>query len=337
MAEIPLAQQIGVERVRDNEYVSTACPAHLGNARPIAYGGNTIALAIHAACKTVSPVLSLYSALGHFLGPAQIDRHVYARVSHLRDTKTFATRQVTLHQVLDDGAERRCLVLLADFHRGEPTSTSFSPPLFAKYARPEQYPSPDQLHTALAAQGKLNEKTWRIFYSVLGYQSSFFEQRLCTEGVSGQNLSGIAKTVQTTCDHLDLTQKTSAEWLRAQHPLCSHAEQVSALGFLMDDGLALLPLAHDHRFIDEVAVASSLEFALRVFSSSFDLNRWHIRERKTTAANAGRTYSEAKLWDEEGKIVAEMTQQCIIRARLPEERIFGVEITVMASISSGFM
>jgi acyl-CoA thioesterase len=46
-----------------------------------------------------------------------------------------------------------------------------------------------------------------------------------------------------------------------------------------------------------------------------DRGTWCLRERKVLAAGRGRTYSEGRLWDGEGALVASMTTQCILRGR----------------------
>ena len=144
---------------------------------------------------------------------------------------------------------------------------------------------------------------------------SFFETRPCIGGVSGQNLAGAAKHVETTQDHLPITSKVSAEWQRATQPLPNQDEQAAALAFLMDGGLSFLPLIHDHRFLEDAGACSSLDFALRIFVPVININQWHLKERKVIAADAGRTYSESRLWNQNGGMVASMTQQCILRPK----------------------
>ena len=81
----------------------------------------------------------------------------------------------------------------------------------------------------------------------------------------------------------------------------------------MDGALSFLPLAHNAMFLDDAGACSSLEFAFRLFDTDLDLTRWHLREMKTVTGGNGRTYSESRLWDSEGNMVANMTQQSILR------------------------
>src|SRR4051812_11733617 len=98
---------------------------------------------------------------------------------------------------------------------------------------------------------------------------------------------GAAKHVKTTQDHLSMTEKTSAEWLRTRTPLKDEHENIAALTFIMDGALSFLPLNHDHKNFDDAGPCSTLDFALRVMRPGIQMNRWHLRERKAIAAAVG--------------------------------------------------
>ena len=83
----------------------------------------------------------------------------------------------------------------------------------------------------------------------------------------------------------------------------------------MDAAISSVPLIHSHKFLDDAAACSSLDFALRIFSNDINLNDWHLREEATVTGAEGRTYTEARLWDRDGNMIASMTQQCIMRPK----------------------
>lgn len=85
------------------------------------------------------------------------------------------------------------------------------------------------------------------------------------------------------------------------------------------DVCRFIPLIHDHKFLDDAGACSSLDFALRIFTDRLDLTKWHVKERKTIAGQGGRTYSEARLYDEAGNLVAIESQQSIMRPLLPKK------------------
>lgn len=136
---------------------------------------------------------------------------------------------------------------------------------------------------------------------------------MCTAGVSGQNLMGLAKDLKTTQEDRAITDRTSAEWVRMRMKLATEAENCGALAFLMDGALSFLPLNLDHKDFADVSACSTLDFALRVMRPGIDMREWHLRERKTIAAAVGRSYAESRLWNEQGDMICVMTQSCIVR------------------------
>jgi acyl-CoA thioesterase len=52
---------------------------------------------------------------------------------------------------------------------------------------------------------------------------------------------------------------------------------------------------------------------LRIFANEVDVNGWLLRELRAPVADQGRSFGEAWIWDEEGKAVACMSQQSILR------------------------
>lgn len=321
-----LAEQIGVEQLAPGRFVSTALPIRVGNSLPIAYGGCAAAVAVHAACLTLpaGSSLSLYSVVGHFLGPASIDRKLYCAVTETRNTRTFATRRVQVSQRLDGGEERVCMELVADFHADEPSSLEYSAPPSVAYPKPLDCLTLGDRVRQLHDQGLATQAQTDVFTETFAPLGRLFETRYCPNGVSAQNLAGVLKAQPTTQDALLITSKTSAEWQRAaadadpsssKPPLSSRNEHLAALAFLMDGALSFLPLSHNRMWFDDVAACSTLDFALRVFVPDVDLHGWLLRERVTSRAGAGRSYSEGRLWDERGNLVASNTQQSILRAK----------------------
>lgn len=308
-----LAEQIGVEKVKDGEYVSKVLPVKMGNSLPIAYGGCTVGVAVNAACATVSSSLALYSVLGHFLGPASTEEKLHCHVENVRDTRSFATRRVRVNQKQRDGKFRTCLELTADFHVKEESPFIYSAPPTTTYARPEDCPTIPDLASILTKRGDISEKRAQGFLKMFGVALEHFESRYCTNGVAGQNLGGAAKTLSTTQEHLPISAKTSAEWQKTNVQLEGVNNNMAALAFLMDGALSFLPLSHGHLWFEDVAACSTLDFAFRIFTPDIDLNSWHLRERTTSRGGAGRTCSEGRLWDDKGNLVASTSQQSIMR------------------------
>jgi len=316
-----LKEMVAVRQTSDNEFQSVHPPSRMGNSAPIAYGGCTLSIATSSAYATVKPGYHAYSLLGHFLGPALTDRVLHTTVRRIRDTRTFATRQVDVSQILDSGERRLCLTLTADFQVAEPSlaSLTYSTPPSRLYSKPEEIPSLQALRRNLVDQGKIPQKLADLHANMFGLTAALFESRPAPEGIFAQNLYGMAKSLPTSQDGLPLTQRTSGDWMRARprQGLDCEATTMAALAFLMDGAISFVPLSHDHKFFDDVGACSSLDFALRFFvgGAELDLERWHLRELGTVAGAAGRTFSESRLWDEEGRLVCGMSQQCAMRVK----------------------
>lgn len=310
-----LANLIGVKAVSVDRYVSKSLPIRMGNPLPIAYGGCALAVAITAAYATTSSSMSLYSVLGHYLGPASSTQKLYCKVDRTRDTRSFATRRVQVSQLQKDGTYRPCLELLADFHIMENSTLHYSAPPSSSYPKVEDCPDVASQVQAMVARGDITQTQADDYKRLFGVSGDFFATKPCPNGVAGQNLSGAAKSVPTSQDNRHITVKTSAEWETARQPLELPSENMAALAFLMDGALSFLPLTHDKLWFEDVQACASLDFALRIFVPTVDMHSWHLRERTTSRAGGGRTYSEGKLWDTKGNMVASMTQQSILRLR----------------------
>ncbi|CAG9945560.1 unnamed protein product [Clonostachys rosea f. rosea IK726] len=308
-----IIEQVAVEQLQANEFVSRSKPIRMGNAQPIAYGGSTISVAVSSACATVPAEYALYSVLGHFLGPASTEQKLYCTVQEVRTTRSFATRRVQVKQKQADGSFRPCMELTADFHVSEPSLLEYSAPPAGTYPKPEDCPSYMDYAETLRKKGLVTDDAARGFKQSFGVGSSFFESRLCVNGVSAQNLFGAAKGNVTTQDSLPITSKKSAEWQRSHVPVTTPAQNAAVLSFFMDGALSFLPLSHSHMGLEDAGACSSLDFALRIFVTEVKMDRWHLRERITSRGGNGRTYSEGRLYDESGVLVASMTQQSIMR------------------------
>lgn len=274
-------------------------------------------VATAAACSTVPPNYHLYSLVGHYLGPGLLGVKMLCTVHSTRTTKTFATRRVEVKQTSPDGTSRVCMELLADFHIEEPAVLTYSAPPRRKYSGPETSPDLGSLGRRLLANGHITQEQAEMASAtgMFGLMGKFFDTRHPVEGQAGQNLFGIAKHMPTDQDSLQITERASAEWIKTLEPLDSRAEKMSALAFELDGALSFTPMAHSGLWFEDVGVASTLDFAMRLFVPDVDLSDWHLRERNTLAAAVGRQYSESRMWDQQGNLVASMTQQSILRSR----------------------
>ncbi|KAH7018148.1 thioesterase-like superfamily-domain-containing protein [Microdochium trichocladiopsis] len=317
-----IIEQNAVEEIAPGHFQTRWLPGHMGNASLIAYGGCALGAGTRAAYETVPDTHFIYSLVGHYHGPASISQPLEMFVTRTRDTKTFATRRVELRQLQADGKTKRTVMeMLVDFHIDEPAALEFSAQPTRSYARWDAVPKD------INAYG--DDKSAAAANKMFGLNKRYFETRHCPEGVAGQNLHGMLKHRSHNQDHLPLGQRSSAEWSKAKHDLSDskdtngnrisrRGDRAAAVSFLMDGGLSFLPLTHNHMWMEDTGACSSLDFALRFMVPDIDLGKeWHLRERTTISGAKGRTYSEARLWDEKGELVASMTQSSILRPPKP--------------------
>lgn len=197
----------------------------------------------------------------------------------------------------------------------EPALFEYSPTPTRQWPGPHGPGTEDnrQVLERLVRDGDVSQDQADEHQKIFTMMGQFLETRQCVDGVSGQNLMGLAKGKVTSQDHLAVTEKTSAEWQRAYGEFADEGEEMAALAFVMDGALSFLCLNHDHKNFEDGGACSTLDFALRIMRPGIKLNRWFLRERRTIAAAVGRTYAESRIWDEDGNLLAVESQSCIMR------------------------
>lgn len=315
-----LNELLELRKIGEDEFETIYNPIKMGNNSPIAYGGCALGVAAAVARQTVPSQYHAYSLMGNFLGPALTDRKFHCTVRRVRDTRTFATRHIDVSQVQDDGKRRPCLFMTADFQVKEPVDLmTFSAPPFGPFKHWSEEMSPEEWRKHFLNEGEIDVKTAETHRQSMMVHRMLFEQRNCSSGFSAQTLSGIGKHLPSDQDNLTLTVRSSRQWVKASTKIEEH-EQLGAVTLFMDGALSFVPLVHDHKWLDDAGACSSLDFALRFFDDSVDFNNFHLHEMRAIAGAEGRTFSEARLWDESGKMVATMTQQSIMRPK-PEAKV----------------
>lgn len=320
MSSKPLQEQIRLVPLSENAWTTADSPRRMGNPLNIAYGGYAVGVACKAASISKPESYSLYSLTGNYLGPAFSDRPLIARVKVLRQTRTFATCLVEVSQTLDVNGqpgkdeERVGLIAIVDFQTPEKASLmeySRSPSM--QWPKWNDCPTLKETRQRLVDQGKLPQKLADAHAADFSAASDVYEQRLPPNGIFAQNMYGMMKKLPHTQDDLPVVERRTADWFRIKEDLKSKDEHESSLAFTIDGAIAFSPLSFDHLYFDDIAACSSMDFAMRVFRNDLDLNRWHLREISTSVGSEGRNFGEAWVFDEEGKAVATMSQQSIMR------------------------
>jgi acyl-CoA thioesterase II len=307
-------EQLALKQTGEHEFEMVNPPQKMGNPLDIAYGGYAIAVACKAACLTVLEGYHLYSMLGNYLGPAYTDRPLRANVRVIRQTRTFATRQVEVSQKRDDSGRRVCLLAIVDFQVNEKNVLLFysRTPLNA-YPHWKDCPTQEETYRRLVADGKITKQLADYYDRGFSLLNQLYDIRLPPSSIFAQNLYGVASTLPHSQDKLPSADRTTADWIRCKEHLSSPIDHITNLTFLIDVGIAFSPLSFNHKWFDDVSAVSSLDFALRFFTNEIDINKWHLRELRAPVTGEGRSFGESWIWGEDGRAVACMSQHSILR------------------------
>lgn len=305
---ITLSQQVAVRPLGPGRFTSVLCPTRLGSLTSTAFGGSCLAIAASAAYQQIGENFHLYSISGHFIRPAMTDRKLFCQVENIRNSRSFRTREVRVTQEADDGLSRLCLIALADFHVEEPRSMAVYSTSPEAMSLPGSHPGRSTPTPAQAASST------RDLYREI---EKFIEIEPLTPSGRGTTEFG-QETSSSPSRKLDKPSPLAihAERFRARGPLENEAEQVSGLVFYMDKGLAYIPALHCGYQPSDASACATLDFALRMFDHEVDIQDWHVTQQRSIVAYNARVYSEGRVWDSRGRLLACMTQQTILRPNL---------------------
>jgi len=105
-----LINVLTLKKVGDNEF--NGISKTVGS--PNVFGGQVLAQAINAACRTITNGRILHSMHSYFLEAGNLDLPITYKVSIVRDGGNFSVRRVTAHQ-----KETTIFILSASFHKKE--------------------------------------------------------------------------------------------------------------------------------------------------------------------------------------------------------------------------
>jgi acyl-CoA thioesterase len=161
--------------------------------------------------------------------------------------------------------------------------------------------------------GKVTQEIVSTYEALFKASDKFLEIKNPPSGMFAELLGGLAGKVSTSQDDLALPARTSSQWTRSRHPIHKESDHLGALAFYMDGALSFLPLTHSKMSLLDAGACSTLDFALRILGNQVDMSEWNFKEMKSVHGSDGRTYSEGRLYSRDGKMIAIMTQQSILR------------------------
>lgn len=255
------------------------------------FGGQTIALSIHAALKTCTkPELHVHSLHGYFLLAGDAERNLVLSVKKIRDGSSFATRDVEARQ---RGAT--IFQALVQFHKAEASrGMEFAHPM-------PVVPAPENLRSerALHEEALLNVKV-------------------------PQDMRDEIKKILEQPARVDMRVVRSKEeskepvrryWLRCLGRLSDEPNvHLSCLAYMSDMGLlsaAMMPWGEVHRLRPSMMV--SLDHSMWFHSRNFRADEWLLFDTECTHAGSARVLVNCKVYTRSGKLILSIAQEGLIR------------------------
>lgn len=252
------------------------------------YGGQVVAQALAAAQRTVPDDRSVHSLHSYFIRPGEPRFPILYRVERERDGTSFTTRRVTAIQ------HGRAIFSLAASFQVREAGFAHQDPMPA-VAGPEGLLNEAELHA-------LNEsripEPWR---SMWGSRDRPFEFRPVAP------LDPFRPMALPPVAH---------NWFRADGEVPSSPAVRAAL-FAYATDMTLLDtclLPHAVSWTDPKLQAASLDHAIW-FHAEPDPGQWHLFDQHSPAAGGGRGLNLGRIFQQDGRLVATVVQEGLIRYR----------------------
>jgi len=336
----------GPAPTRQIHFTTAYPPRAFGSA--IAFGGSVQVAAVQAGYATLYDIAggvaagdqySAFSLQGSFTGPSSSDIPLDIHVKTLRFTRTFATFLITVSQPSSKPphSPRTTLVATFDFIKPGPTLLEFGPqprePVSGQaWAQPEGLISYYDEIRSRAEEGVRKPEAIAIERMAAEPWEEILEVRVPPESLMSQNMGLLVPTLPTTQGHLHPTEKRAADWVRYTTPLNQDginsdafaqvgesitppSANIAALTHIADTRLAFIVPATASISFRLLEYTVTLDFSLRFHQHQREIRAdgWMLRELRSIAAAEGRSFGEARFWDRGGKLLATMTQQCLLR------------------------
>lgn len=253
------------------------------------FGGQVLGQALVAATRTVDPARHCHSFHAYFLRPGDPRVPILYQVDRSRDGGSFTSRRVV---AIQHGAQ--IFTLAASFQGDEPG--------FDHQSHMPVVPPPEELEDEQEALLRRTD----LPPGLLNWIGS--ERAFETRSVLGRGPADATgdRPARAAVDHI---------WLRTRAPLPDDpALHRALLAFVSDISLldtALLP--HGKSIFSNVQVAS-LDHAMW-FHRPFRADEWLLYVQDSPSASGARGFNRGSLYSRDGKLVASVAQEGLIRPR----------------------
>jgi acyl-CoA thioesterase-2 len=250
------------------------------------FGGQVLAQSLVAALRTVPEPFACHSLHSYFLRPGDTRVPIIYDVEAMRDGRSFATRRVAARQ-----HGRPIFFLTASFQVPEEG--------LDHQDRMPEVPSPEECKPAVDPDSS-EKQLWLREWAAL-------DVRPVADSREGGRLG--------TTDH----PARSQWWIRASGPLPDdHVTQLAAFTYASDMTLLPAALVPHNLYIESPGMqAASLDHSIW-FHRPFRADQWWLYDQVSPSASGGRGLALARVFAQDGQLVASVAQEGLIRVHAPQ-------------------
>lgn len=255
---------------------------------PQVYGGQVLGQALMAAYQTIDD-LEVHSLHAYFLRRGDFNRPIVYQVDRSRDGHSFSSRRVIAVQ---NGEQ--IFTCAASFQRREPGLDHQS--TMPEVAAPETLPDWSRPTPEVAA--KLPEMLRR-----------FLIRERPVEMRPVEPIDFLSRTASPACERV---------WFRIAEPLLGDDRLHRCLLAYMSDFNLLTAATRPHhgKFAIGEMVMASVDHALW-FHRPFRADEWLLYDVESPSASGGRGFARGSIYSRDGRLVASVAQEGLMRVRSP--------------------
>jgi acyl-CoA thioesterase-2 len=249
------------------------------------FGGLVVSQALVAVTRTVEPERRVHSLHGYFLRPGDPKIPILYQVDRLRDGRSFTTRRVVAIQ-----HGEAIFALSASFQVMEEGFTH--QPAMPDVPQPDQLPNDAELKARFMALMPKNVR-------------DYWERERPIELRPVDLTRYVARIPQEPRQYV---------WIRAAGALPEdRAIHEAVLAYASDMTLLDTTLiAHGKSVFDGDIQAASIDHALW-FHRPVMADQWHLYAQESPFASGARGFARGQIWSADGKLVASVAQEGLIR------------------------
>ncbi|CAH1801341.1 unnamed protein product [Owenia fusiformis] len=286
-----------LEKIDENTYRADSDNLwHPAGARAV-YGGQIYGQGLYAAIKTLNnQALLAHSMHCYFVRAGNPHKPITYHVEHIRDGASFCTRRVVAEQ-----HGKTIVIMQCSFHKPEVGKLNHQTEM-PKVPPPEKVMSIQEIMHNILKDNKLPEK--KAYYFKERLKAYNDELPLEVKPVDIEKFLKLKKT-----------EPSSQLWIRAKDNLenasCNmHNTVVAWLTDWSPLGTALQP---DTDF--NVGLWASLDHCVW-FHEPMRADQWMLMQFDSPKAGGGRAITFGKLWSQDGRLVASMSQEGLLRSKI---------------------